>query len=378
MKSKRLLNGIGEIDEKYIAEAAPGAKKTARLAWTRWTAAAACLCLIVGGAVYLAGNRKAGSDVQQWSASISAGDYFRNSGSAQGGMSEAASLVMPPYAVKVSLDGLRGELEQDGVLPAMPEHPEQSFQTEYNGDGSLYKVTFLWMRRGNGRDDYSDLKLTVSPEELHELSDVNVIQPDSEGVTTTERDGILIYAEGGEKDGKTLSWQTEQGWYQITGSWNDSYADVIALLDWFWAHPLDIGRFDTPAQGTFVFSDRAEQPDAFGNQIPDFAALGYAAETEIVNLGLHFESVIPVWFDGVYTRGDTRIRWTVSIGADADAWAACLGQPDELTEEAVCAAISEKQSLNLFFFDQSTPCMATLLVEQGTGADAWQIVQTLQ
>lgn len=289
---------------------------------------------------------------------------------------------MPPYAVAVSLNSKRSELEKEGVLPVMPNHTEHSFQANYNGDGSLYKVTFLWMHRGeHSLDEYSDLTFIASPKELHEVSDEIVVQIDQDGnaipadVTVTERDGILIFAEGKERERKTITWQTEQGWYQIIGSWNDSYEDIVALLDWFWAHPLSLTRFDTPDVGTIVFSNRAEQPDVFWEQIPDFTALGYTVESERVNMGLWDGILIPIWFDGVYTRGEARVRWTISIGADADAWNACLGRPKEVTEEAVNEAITQKQWLNLFF---DSPCMATLTMEQGTSADAWEIIQALQ
>ena len=374
MKSKRLLTLIGEIDDRYIEEAAPAARKHMKAAWVKWVGIAACLCLIVTGTAYFA-NRAVDSEVQKWSPSTLAADYFRNSHSAKGATDSAAKLIMPPYAVSVSLDSTRSELEKEGILPAMPKHTEQSFRAEYNGNGSLYKVTFLWMRRGSGLDGYSDLELTAASKEPHEISDVYLIPSDSDGVSVTERDGILIYAEGKEQDGKTISWQTEQGWYQITGSRKDSYEDMIALLDWFWAHPLSLSRFDTPDDGVFVFSNRAEQPDSFRTQIPDFGALGYTAETERVHFGLHDGNLIPVWFEGIYSRGETRIRWTISIGADADAWSACLGRPNEVTEEMVSKALEEKQYLNLFF---DSPCMATLLLEQGTSTDAWEIIQTFQ
>ncbi len=48
MKSKRLLDIVGDIDDKYIAEAAPAAKKPRKNpAWVKWAAAAACLVLLV-------------------------------------------------------------------------------------------------------------------------------------------------------------------------------------------------------------------------------------------------------------------------------------------------------------------------------------------
>ncbi|MBQ2153769.1 MAG: hypothetical protein II437_01735 [Oscillospiraceae bacterium] len=50
MKNTHLMNEIGEIDEKYVAEAAPGAKEGRKApTWTKWAAMAACLCLAAVG-----------------------------------------------------------------------------------------------------------------------------------------------------------------------------------------------------------------------------------------------------------------------------------------------------------------------------------------
>ena len=49
MKEKRILNALEQVDEKYIEEAAPAKQKSKKSVWVRWVAAAACLCLIVGG-----------------------------------------------------------------------------------------------------------------------------------------------------------------------------------------------------------------------------------------------------------------------------------------------------------------------------------------
>ena len=95
---------------------------------------------------------------------------FRNSGKSKSERkSDSANLVMAPYAVSVGLSDERGRLEADGVIPVMPEHPEQGFTVAYNGDGSLYKVDLLWMRRGVSLEEYSDLSFTAAPGELHEL-----------------------------------------------------------------------------------------------------------------------------------------------------------------------------------------------------------------
>lgn len=383
MNADRILDSLETIDGELI-EHAGRLPRRKRQPWGAWAAAAACFCLILGGVLLLRGQRAGTSGVQPWSASMGADAYFRNSGaSTQSAASPSSSpaLVMPPYAVAVSFGDARVALEAEGVLPEMPEHGEHSFYAAYNGDGSLYKVECWWMRRREGSlEGYSDLRLIAAPRELHEISDLVIVEVDENGaplspnVTATVRDGVTIYAEGRADRPKTLTWETAQGWYQLSGSFKDSYEDLVALLDWFWAHPFSLDRFDTPPEGSFVFSDREQQPEAFRAEIPDFAALGYAPETELVNLVLREGSLVPVWFDGTYTRGETRIRWTVSTGADADAWEACLGRPREVTEKELAEALAENGYANLFF---DLPCMATLRVETGTSADAWEILQSL-
>ena len=294
----------------------------------RYIIAAACLCLIVVGGIIISNRlRKDSPTVQQWSASMQAGEYFANSGKKSSSTSSSASLVMSPYAIMLSLDNSREDLENSGVIPIISDHPEHSFLTAYNGDGSLYKVSFWWMRRGAGLEEYSDLTFTAALKELHEISDVITIRTDLFGnelppyVTATVRDGITIFAEGEESENKSITWQTDRGWYQITGSWKDSYESVIALLDWFWEHPFDLTGYAKIPSDAIICSDRNEYPDAFCDQIPDFAQLGYSIELENVNLTMIDGRSTPVWFEGIYTRGETRIRWTINIGADADAWA---------------------------------------------------------
>ena len=54
MKNRHLMNVFGDIDEKYIEEAAPREKKNAVKLWVKIGAAAACLCLLAGGAYAVA------------------------------------------------------------------------------------------------------------------------------------------------------------------------------------------------------------------------------------------------------------------------------------------------------------------------------------
>ncbi|MCR5767039.1 MAG: hypothetical protein K6G45_00910 [Lachnospiraceae bacterium] len=393
MKADKLIDALGEIRDDFIEDAEINDAEinvTGEKIWIRYVVAAACLCVIAMSWILIShGMRRSTHSVQQWSNSMTAADYFGNSrNSKDKGSSASADLVMMPYAVSLSINSQREALEDSGILPFISDHTDQDFRVAFNGDGSLYKVSFMWMRRGENIQEYSDLIFTAAPAELHEISDVVYFRTDADGntippyITTTVRDGITIYAEGTENENKTVTWQTDQGWYRISGSFKDSYEAVIALLDWFWIHPLNLAAFEHFANEVFVFSDRTEYPDAFRDQIPDFALLGYSAETERVNLGMAENSMTPVWFDGVYTRGDIRIRWTINTGADAVAWSKCIGRPSEITEKKLSDALSGMDQVNVFFdmvvndTPYRMPAMATLTVERGTADDAWEILQT--
>lgn len=45
-EEKRILNVLGQVDEKYVAEAAPGKRANKKPAWIKWTSIAACLALV--------------------------------------------------------------------------------------------------------------------------------------------------------------------------------------------------------------------------------------------------------------------------------------------------------------------------------------------
>lgn len=53
MKNQHLLNVIGEIDDRYIAEAAPKAKKKGRPVWLKWSAIAAVFGIVVAAAILI-------------------------------------------------------------------------------------------------------------------------------------------------------------------------------------------------------------------------------------------------------------------------------------------------------------------------------------
>ncbi len=384
MSLEKLQDAVGEIRDDLIADA--DVRPARRKIHSGRLAVAACL-LIAVFAFSLPLLRTADSAPRQWSETMTAKEYFKNSGKkgSSQASSSSASLVMPPFAAELSLSDRRALFEEEGVIPPLTDHPEEDFRAEFNGDGSLYKLCFWWMRRGEkGAEGYSDLVYTAAPREIHEISDVIYVRTGEDGeplppfVTATERDGILILGEGAENETKTLSWQDGRGWHQIRGSFGDSYEDLVSLLDWFWEHPLDLERFEALATECVIFSSRAEHPDAFRGCVPDFEALGYTVLSEVLNLGKRWGETVPVWFCGSYEKDGIRARWTVSAGADADAFADCLGRPAEITEEKLAGALKDKNYINIFL-DRNVPapCMATLVLEQGDIADALEIIRSL-
>ena len=62
MKNKRLLNIIGEIDERYIDEAVSQEKRSPRPIWVRWVAIAASVALVLGIGIPMALDLTKGPD----------------------------------------------------------------------------------------------------------------------------------------------------------------------------------------------------------------------------------------------------------------------------------------------------------------------------
>jgi len=269
MKNEKLFEALTELDEKDVAEARmPLAKKTRT--WTYPAAAAACLCLVAGTVFVTAGQRnrtptQTTADLSvsaQTSAGISAQEsvitpeqYFANADTGEENAAAVSSdTLLPetaiPYAESRDFSDHRAAWEADRTIPAVETHDIFEARAYYNADGSLYSVEISWHRRDDsGLANYSDLTVTAAYDAVPELRDEFAVELDENGnavepgVTVTERDGVRIVTTGGKTQEKTITYQTDSGWYRITGSWNDSYEAVVELLDWFWAHPLDLSRF---------------------------------------------------------------------------------------------------------------------------------------
>ena len=50
-KEERILNALGEVDDKYIVEAAPAEKSSGKITWLKWTALAAGVILVVSAGI---------------------------------------------------------------------------------------------------------------------------------------------------------------------------------------------------------------------------------------------------------------------------------------------------------------------------------------
>lgn len=88
-------------------------------------------------------------------------------------------------------------------------------------------------------------------------------------------------------------------WYQITGSWNDSYEAVAELLDWIWEHPIDFKLFAVDEGSTVTFSSLDKYPTAFSGELPAFDSLGYIRGEHYLKLKM----VYLMFSRDIFTRG---------------------------------------------------------------------------
>lgn len=58
MRGKDLLEAMGYVDEKYVQEA-DSAGRIVRVKWWRWVSAAACVCLVAAGLLWMLPDRSA-------------------------------------------------------------------------------------------------------------------------------------------------------------------------------------------------------------------------------------------------------------------------------------------------------------------------------
>ena len=392
MRGKDLLDAMELTDPAYVTEAEVQPKKKKNKPWRQWSTAAACLALLcLGGFALLRGNRV--NTPQSWNSRYEGKDYFRYNGGSDGiASSEMASLDPSaiPYAESRSFSDRRGELEDNGTIPRLDDHPLFSFSARYLEDGSLYCLELRWNRRGS-REEYSDLTVVAGYTEVPRIEDCITVELDENGrvlepqVTVTERDGVPIVARGREGTEISLTYETDAGWYQISGSWNDDYDSVAALCDWFWEHPLDLAAYPREAGDVTEVLSLAERPDAFRDVLPDFAAFGWIWESDYVMT----KNGVPIRFEGHYvahvpeelvkeqnyydTAGYTTMHWCVFADPDVYDLKGNLGELDELTREAVLHHLEEVDNKVKFMQDG-----LLIIVYPDDAAEAWALIESLQ
>ena len=183
--------------------------------------------------------------------------------------------------------------------------------------------------------------------------------------------------EGGENREKTVTFQNENGWYQVSGSWNDSYEAVIELLDWIWEHPLDLSRFPIDEGNLYQAEELSEYPNAFSEYLPDFAAFGLVQ----TDAALMLKNGSPVSFEGHYylasavrdenEQASEDLHWCFDTEPDYYDIQRCIGELAGLTEQQVAEELSEEGSVAFMW---NGNCV---IVYARCADRAWAIIKSL-
>lgn len=389
-KSRKLYNAITNIDEKIIDSAMEEEKKRKIPMW-KYFAAAACLCIVIFGAFMMFGEQD--NTVQQWKDGYSAEEYFKFCNeSGENAISDSAkNWDSLPYDESRSFSAERDTLEKSGVIPVIGTHPLFDLNVNYTSDGNVYSVSISWHRRdSDGVRNYSDLNVTVGYGEIEFINDCICEAVDENGnvvedsVTVTERAGVKIIASGSENGDKTITFQNEYGWYQISGSWNDSYEQVTALLEYFWENPLDFDLFPMEKGDKYTSVTLADEPTAFVEMLPDFSEFGFILGENYVQL----KNGEPVRFEGHYYKNVTEeqvkdgsfydaaecveVHWCIDMEPSVYDIQESMGNLNDITEQQVLNALSDGSKL---VFEQSG---GIITVYPDDANDAWQLIKSLQ
>ncbi|MGE4484108.1 MAG: hypothetical protein AB7C97_03215 [Oscillospiraceae bacterium] len=394
MNGIEFLDKMEYVDADLIEAAETDPKRKRKPVWIKWGAMAACLCLVAAGvfALFNSISEDNAHSILRWSVSFSAEDYFKYAATEGDGISTGNSIADSAiaYAETRYFSDQRGQLESDAVIPVVEDHPLFSCSVHYNDDGSIYSVVLSWDRRGD-RSEYSDLKITAGYQKIEQIEDCIFIELDEDGniiepaVTVTERGGIQIVAEGREDQDKTITFQNDSGWYQISGSWNDDYDSVVMLLDWIWEHPLDFGCFPIESGDEYTTSSLAEYPNAFSDCLPDFTAFGFVLSEEYLSL----KNGEPESYEGHYVahvddetlvkestyynvEGYTELHWCVFSEPDIYDLQECVGKLDDLTEAQVLAVLAENSSISFKCGD------CVIKIYPSLESEAWELIESLR
>ena len=382
MKQELLSDALNDLDEDLIAETDKLRQRTksGKKGLIRWGAVAACLCVVLLGAWAVLITNTSRNPVLTWNSGFEAEDYFKYNKSDPGSASSSGNMdIELPYAESRVFSDLRGDLEAEGVIPVVGTHPLFDCSAHYNEDGSLYSLELRWHQRG---DSYSDFAIIAGYQEVPQITDCVCIEIDENGnilepsVTVTERDGVQIVAEGRLNQSKTLTFQNDTGWYQIKGSWNDSYESMVTLLDWLWEHPIDFDRFPMDAGDRYDHlyenGELADIPAVFTAHTPDFAALGYETEAQWLTL----KNDEAIYFEGSYCSTSVpSLSWSVNAEPEYYDRERVVGELGELTYELVAEFRAQGQSI---YFAWDGYVIAVYISDVGTAEDMWQIIKSVQ
>lgn len=396
MKEEMLFEILSDVDEKYIAGAREARRRKRVPVWGS-VAAAACVCLIAGG-VICGVNMRGENRIQTWNPSFTAKEYFRHSGRSNGEASadSIADADVIFFGSRLFSDN-RKMYEENNAIPTIETHPLFNAVAYYDNDGSFQSITMSWHRRdADGLKHYSDLSVTAGFDEVKFIEDCICIEVDEKGniiepaVTVTERDGVQIVAKGGENREKTITFKNEHGWYQISGSFLDSYEAVVELYEWFWEHPLDFSQFAMENGAEYTYTTLDEAPDAFSELLPDFGAHGFVRGETTVSL----KNGTPVAFEGHYyssvaeeqvqngeysvgENGCTEIHWCIDAEPDYYTLQDCTVSLEDITKEQV---------LNLALPDKITSQTRIRFMHNGyvvtiyatDVSEAWELIEALR
>lgn len=393
MKKEEFFNIIGGIDEQKIAaaSAAMTEQKKFHSAWVKWgaiAACAACLCVAAAGITHMS-MPKNNDDrtVLKWTENFKADNYFKyNNTDTNSMVSQKVDSAIIPYAATRYFSDYRTQMETDAVIPVLSDYPVYSCRVCYNEDNSIFSVEFSWHQRGS---TYSDLEIMAGYQEVEQIQDCIFIELDENGnivppsVTVTERDGIQIVAKGNKNRDKTITFQNDTAWYQISGSWNDSYEAMAELLDWVWEHPINFDLFTIDKGIDITYSSLEENPEAFCFYIPDFEKFDYVLGENCLVL----KNGEPYSFEGHYYTGVDKdsvkngsyhekdgwmeVHWCIDTKPDYYDLQKCLGDISELTKQSVMDALSEGSNFSFMLND----CFIKVYTKEAE--QAWMLLESL-
>lgn len=367
--------------ESAIVKEAPKSKRL----WWKLGSAAACLCIVFFGVKSMFTKDHTDKVIQQWSKQFSAADYFAYNEEASD-EDEKADSIIPTYAQERRFSDSRSQMELDGVIPMLNDHPMFDCTAFYHADDTLAFLTLSWHRQG---ESYSDLRITAGYEKVEMIEDCIYVELDENGnilppaVTVTWRDGIQITARGKENIKKTITFQNESGWYQIEGSWGDDYESVVALLDWVWEHPIDFSLFPIQLGDKFESTTLSQRPNSFQEYIPAFENFGFIEGGNYVLLKngeeyrfeghyiAHANEELVKNGNYISTDGWTEIHWCIDTDPDYYDRQDCLKTLYELTKQTVLDTLKEQGKISFWWNDH------LIKIYTNTPEETWAVLETL-